>query len=344
MSTSASFALTCDPLPWTLPDAYPRHDPAPAELHKAMDGLAGRLDWPQLSWAGLTEGLLRVGVTDIPLGRLVEGHVDALRILGQAGVEPRPTARYGVWASRSAGTGIAAVVESADLRLNGTIRFASGAGILDRALVPVWLDPETHLLVDLAVDRLPVDRSHWQTSAMRVSHSHTVTVEDLVVDAADVVGEPGFYLGRPEFLPGGVGVAAVWAGGLSRVLDVTVAMLAGRRVTEAQDARLGRVRLQLIAALVAVRTAGHRLDELWSDLPDPATATLVAEVVTESRAVVAHAVMAALPEVRLLAGPAGLAFDPDLGHAADDLGLYASQLNVDVEATRLGSALRAGRR
>ena len=65
---------------------------------------------------------------------------------------------------------------------------------------------------------------------------------------------------------------------------------------------------------------------------------------TESRAVVAHAVMAALPEVRLLAGPAGLAFDPDLGHAADDLGLYASQLNVDVEATRLGSALRAGRR
>ena len=152
MSTSASFALTCDPLPWTLPDAYPRHDPAPAELHKAMDGLAGRLDWPQLSWAGLTEGLLRVGVTDIPLGRLVEGHVDALRILGQAGVEPRPTARYGVWASRSAGTGIAAVVEGAGLRLNGTIRFASGAGILDRALVPVWLDPETHLLVDLAVD------------------------------------------------------------------------------------------------------------------------------------------------------------------------------------------------
>ena len=265
-----------------------------------------------------------MGVTDIPLGRLVEGHVDALRILDQAGVEPRSAARYGVWASRSAGTGVAAAVEGAALRLNGTIRFASGSGVIDRALVPVWLDPETHLLVDLAVDGLPVDRSHWNTSAMRVSHSHTVTVEDLVVDAADLVGEPGFYLGRPGFLPGGVGVAAVWAGGLSRVLDVTVAMLAGRRVTEAQDARLGRVRVQLIAALIAVRTAGSRLDELWPDLPDPTVATLVAEVVTESRAVVAHAVMAALPEVRLLAGPAGLAFDPDVGHAVDDLGLYAS--------------------
>jgi len=343
MSIGTAFALTPDPRPWPLPDDYPRHDPEPADLQAAMDRLTGRLDWPQLSWAGLTEGLLRVGVTDIPLGRLVEGHVDAVRILGQAGIEPRPTARYGVWASRSAGTGVAAVVEGADLRLNGTIRFASGAGILDRALVPVWSDPETHLLVDLAVDGLPVDRSHWHTPAMRVSHSHTVTVTDLVVDAADVVGEPSFYLGRPGFLPGGVGVAAVWAGGLARVLDVTVAMLTGRRVTEAQDARLGRARLQLVAALTTVRTAGSRLDELWPDLPDPTTATRVAEIVTESRAIVAHAVTAALAEARILAGPAGLAFDADLGHALDDLGLYAAQLSVDAEATRAGAALRSDR-
>jgi hypothetical protein len=342
--TAAPTALTCDPLRWTLPDDYPRHDPEPAELHGAMDRLAGHLDWRQLSWSELVEGLLRVGVTDIPLGRLVEGHVDALRILGQAGVEPRLDARYGVWASRSAGTGVAAVADGAGLRLNGTIRFASGAGILDRALVPVWVDPETHLLVDLAVDGLPVDRSHWNTSAMRVSHSHTVTVADLVVDAAAMVGAPGFYLGRPGFLPGGVGVAAVWAGGLSRVLDVAVGMLEGRRVTEAQDTRLGRARLQLVAALTAVRTAGTRLDELWPDREQPTTATVIADVVAESRAVMAHAVLASLAEVRILAGPAGLAFDTDLGHALDDLGLYAAQVNVDAEAARVGKALRSGRR
>ena len=343
--TPTPTALTADPVPWMLPNDYPRHDPEPAELRDAMDRLARHLDWPELSWTGLVEGLLRVGVTDIPLGRLVEGHVDALRILGQAGVEPRRGARYGVWASRSAGTGVAAVVEGADLRLNGTIRFASGAGILDRALVPVWLDPETHLLVDLAVDGLPVDRSHWHTSAMRVSHSHTVNVADLVVDTDAVIGEPGFYLDRPGFLPGGVGVAAVWAGGLSRVLDVAVAMLAGRRVTEAQDARLGRARLQLIAALTAVRAAGDSPRRaVVRGAPQPTTATVIADVVTESRAVVAHAVMAALAEVRLLAGPAGLAFDTDLGHALDDLGLYAAQLNVDAEATRVGTALRSGRR
>ena len=336
-------ALARPALPWTLPEGYDRHDPGPAELQAALDLTAGRLDWRPMSWTGLVEGLLRVGVTDIPLGRLVEGHVDALRILDQAGAEPHAGARYGVWASRSAGTGIAARVEGATLRLNGTIRFASGAGVIDRALVPVWSDPETHLLVDLAVDDLPVDRSHWTTAAMRVSQSHTVTVADLVVDATDVVGEPSFYLGRPGFLPGGVGVAAVWAGGLTRVLDVTVAMLDGRRVTEAQDARLGRARLHLIAALTAVRAAGSRLDELWPARAESSTAPLITEVVTESRALVAHAVTAALAELRILAGPAGLAFDPDLGHALDDLGLYAAQLNVDAEATRLGSALRSRR-
>ena len=229
--------------------------------------------------------------------------------------------------------------EGDKLRLDGTIRFASGAGVIDRALVPVWLDPETHLLIDLAVGELPVDRSHWHTPAMQVSQTHTVLVEGLLVPTDDVVGEQNFYLGRPGFLPGGVGVAAVWTGGLIRVLDVTVAMLTGRPVTPAQDFRLGRARLQLVAALTAVRTAGQRLDGLWA-AAGRRSAPVVAEVCAEARAIVAQAVVAALAEVRTLAGPAGLAFDADLGHALDDLGLYVAQLNNDAESTRLGAALR----
>ena len=336
---SALSSLSPIPVPWTLPHGYPRHCPGPADLQYAIEHLADRLVWPSLSWSLLMEGLLRVGLADIPLGRLVEGHVDALRILGQAGVEPRPRARYGVWASRSAGTGVAASTEGDKLRLDGTIKFASGAGVIDRALVPVWLDPDTHLLIDLAVDGLPVDRRHWHTSAMQVSQTHTVLVEEVLVSTGDVVGEPNFYLRRPGFLPGGVGVAAVWTGGLIRVLDLTVAMLTGRPVTPAQDARLGRARLHLVAALSTVRTAGQRLDELWPAALGHGSTPEVAEICAEARAVVAQAVVAALAEVRTLAGPAGLAFDPDLGHALDDLGLYVAQLDGDAESTRLGAAL-----
>lgn len=154
----------------------PRHDPGVDELRAAIDHLAGMADWAGLGWSELVESLVHLGATDIPLGRLVEGHVDAVRILSQAGAEPRPGCRYGVWASRSAGTGVAAVVDHDSLTLDGTIRFASGAGVIDRALVPVWPDTDTHLLVDLDVRELPVDRSHWHTAAMRVSQTHTVLV------------------------------------------------------------------------------------------------------------------------------------------------------------------------
>ena len=181
--------LTPIPAAWALPAGYLRHEADPEDLRRGIDQVVGRADWATLDWSALVEALLRVGVTDIPLGRLVEGHVDALRILAQAGCEPRPDRQYGVWASRSAGTGLAAVAGPEGLRLNGTVRFASGAGVIDRALVPVWLDESTHLLVDLATDGLPVDRSQWRTSAMMVSQSHTVTVDDVAVPRSDVVGD-----------------------------------------------------------------------------------------------------------------------------------------------------------
>ena len=94
-----------------------------------------------------------------------------------------------------------------------------------------------------------------------------------------------------------------------------------------------------------VRLAGARLDDVLRDAPglDPSAARAeAAGVSAESRAVVAGAVVASLAEIRLLAGPAGLAFDPDLGHGLDDLGLYVAQLNGDSEATRLGAEARSG--
>lgn len=333
------------PAPGVLPPGYPRHAPSRSELRTAITGLVGAADWPALRWSELLDALLAVGRTDIPLSRLTEGHIDGLRILAQADAVPRPSALYGVWASRSAGTGVAAEADGDGLRLTGTIRFASGAGVIDRALVPVWLDDATHLLVDLAVTDLPVDRGHWQTTAMQVSQSHTVRVEGLTVSSTDVVGPESFYLQRPAFLPGGVGVAAVWAGGLARALDVTVSMLDGRGVSPAQDLRLGRARVALIGALTTVRVAGSRLDQLLSGPRADAGRSgtdqaLLAAVSGEARAAVADGVTRALAELRALAGPAGLAFDPDLGHALDDLGLYVAQLNGDAESTRLGSQAR----
>ncbi len=320
------------PRPLSLDAGYARHGPTREALRRELTDVVAARDWTRASWSALITGLLALGRTDVPLSRLAEGHIDALRILDQADRKPEPDALYGVWASRSQQTGVQAAWVDGRLVLNGTVRFASGAGVLDRALIPVWLNAREHLLMDLAVDRLPVDDRHWATAAMEVSRSHTVAVHELPVEPEAQIGPTSFYLSRPGFFPGGVGVAACWAGGAARIADLTRGRL--RDPAESVRRRLGRMRIQLSAAGSALATAALALDELLAS-PDVDPAQIQA-LSTETRAVVAGAVHGVLSEAQRVAGPAGLAFDEDLTRAVHDLQLYVLQQNVDADELYLG--------
>lgn len=319
-----------------LPDGYPRFAPTVAEQRPVLAGLVAGRDWAGLSWGQLIEELLAVGRTDVGLARLAEGHVDGCRILDQAGRAPHPGALYGVWASRSRRTGLGAAETSTGFRLDGTLRFASGAGLIDRALVPVWPSPDRHLLVDLPVGDLAVDETAWQTWAMTASRTHTVEIAGLHASHDAVVGPDNFYLDRPAFFPGGVGVAACWAGGGARVTDLL--LRSHPDPSEVQRPRLGRIRVALVAAGAAVRGAAALLDEL---LPAGRAAAEADwhTLATEARAVVAAAVEQILGESRHVTGPAGLALDADLAHAVADLELYVRQQNADADHRLLGDAL-----
>ena len=323
-----------------LPADYGRHVPEVGRQREVLADLVRHTPWPALSWAQLSwpqlvEALLRLGRTDIPLARLAEGHIDALRIVDQAGSAAQPGALYGVWASRSQQTGVRARRLGDDqLLLEGTLRFASGAGLLDRALVPVWPDPQTHLLVDLDVAGLPVDSSVWCTGAMAASRTFSVEVAGLVVDRSCVVGAENFYLGRSAFFPGGVGVAACWVGGAARVVD----LLHGRHPapSPAQQLRLGRIRADLAVGAAAVRSTAALLAERLTSTAETDWHLLA----TEARAVAADAVRRIVAETRLVTGPAGMAMDDGLSHAVNDLELYALQQSSDGDAALLGDPER----
>ena len=299
----------------------------------ALQRLIGDRDWAAQTWSELIENLLALGRTDIPLARLAEGHIDATRILAQARTPAHPGAFYGVWASRSDQSGVRATSGSGgSLALTGTVRFASGAGLLDRALIPVWLEDERHQLLDLDVRDLPVDASVWHSSAMAASRTYDVRIE-LTAGPETQIGETGFYLQRPGFFPGGVGVAACWVGGAARVADLLHAR--HPRPSPAQQTRLGRIRADLTVGAAAVRAAGALLDQVWgrSDVDWLMLAT-------EARAVAAEAVRRIVAEARLTTGPAGVALDPALSAAVPDLELYALQQNSDGDALLLGDPER----
>ncbi|MEO7130745.1 MAG: hypothetical protein ABIZ07_05160 [Dermatophilaceae bacterium] len=302
---------------------------------EAMWSLALAQPWPDLDWPELIEALISLGRTDIPLSRLVEGHIDALRILKEADHPAVPDSLYAVWASRSHATGISARPTEAGWRLSGILRFASGVGVVDRALVPVWLDADTHLLLDLDVGCWPADESAWQTSAMAVSRSHTVTLDDLPAPGSSRIGDSGFYLNRPGFFVGGIGVAAVWAGGAARLADLLEDVTDGAPPAASRSVRLGQVRTELSTAhAVLSRAASVLIGQSGSRLDADGLRTLA----TETRAAVAAAVHRVLELARTVAGPAGLAYAAELTHAVDDLNLYVRQQNADADFTYLGDA------
>ena len=321
--------------------------PPGTDQRRALETLISDRDRVGQSWSELIESLLALGRTDIPLARLAEGHIDAVRILAQAHLPAQPGALYGVWASRSGQTGVrAASCPDGSLALTGVVRFASGAGLIDRALIPVWLDDERHQLLDLDVRDLPVDASVWHSTAMAASRTYEVRIEltagpETVSDPGGtppeppvrLVGETGFYLQRPGFFPGGVGVAACWVGGAARVADLLHARHA--RPSPAQQIRLGRIRADLTVGTAAVRAAAALLDHVWnrSDVDWQMLAT-------EARAVAAEAVRRIVAEARLTTGPAGLALDAALSAAIPDLELYALQQNSDGDAMLLGDPER----
>lgn len=315
-----------------LPPGYDRHHPSPTGTRQAVELMVAQSDWAALRWPDLFGGLAAVGRTDIPLARLTEGHVDALRILAEADRAPVPGSLYGVWASRSHRTGLVARPTAAGWSLSGTLRFASGAGIVDRALVPVWPNPHEHLLVDVDVTGWVADASQWQTRAMQVSRSHTFVLADHQVDRDAEVGDPGFYLGRRGFFPGGVGVAAVWAGGAARLLDLVLDHAASAAPSAGRSMRVGHVRIELAAAQALVVVAGEMLQTHSN--PD------LRQLSALTRSGVAAAVQRTVDHVRQLAGAAGLAYATDLTRAVDDLDLYVRQLNPDSEAEALGAPTR----
>jgi len=237
--------------------------------------------------------LVEVARVDLCLARLVEGHADALRIIRQVDGRPRDGV-YGVWASRSLGTGIKAAHVDGDWQLSGELRFASGIDLIDRALVPAWLDPDHHVLMDIAADAVDPDLDSWQTSAMDASRSFTVCLDAEPVDT-ELLGPTDFYLSRAGFVVGGLCVAAVWTGGAHHVVDVLTTSVRAFAPTPHQLRRIG-VKEQ------AAWEAQTALDSVIRRLPQLAEESAVREI-GMARSAVVNACELVVDEASRVVGP-----------------------------------------
>ncbi|GLW78987.1 Acyl-CoA dehydrogenase [Actinokineospora globicatena] len=273
-------------------------------------------------------GLAALGRTDLALARLAEGHTDAVAVLAEAGRSVVPGALYGVWASRSGGVGARLV----NGRVDGTVRFCSGARGLDRALVVALDDAGVARLVevDLTGPGITSDPASWQAIGMDASDSADVRFDRVVPVAT--VGPPGWYTDRKGFLLGGGGVAAVWLGGAAGVLDDVVDLLRDK-ADEHQLAHLG-------ALHAAVTSAATHLEHT-ARLVDAGTATETH--LATCRAVVERAAWEAVDRVPRAVGPTPLSRDRAFAQRLADLQVYVRQHHAERDLAALGRAVLAAR-
>jgi alkylation response protein AidB-like acyl-CoA dehydrogenase len=241
--------------------AYPAADVA--ALHEAgllVAVLAQTHGGVGLSGLSLSEVLRSIGWGSLPLGRLFEGHVNALELVLRCGErrqidmvaeEVRAGRLFGVWNTDDAND-LRLVRRGERHRLVGRKLLASGAGHIERPLVTAT-DGDGRRLMVLPKLR-PSDRadlSGWTAQGMRASATGAVDFTGIEIDSAEILGLAGDYERQPWFSGGAWRFAAVQLGGMERLFD-----LLRRHLQETNRGRDPHQAARLGASAMAIETAG----------------------------------------------------------------------------------------
>lgn len=280
------------------------------------------------------EALATVAARDLVAARVLEPHLDALAILREAGpdvvdvIDPAG-ATWGVWAAEGPGVRLEASQDDDGWVLDGVKPWCSLAGDVSAGLVTAWVDERRRGLFAVGTHDpgFSVDSGAWRPSGLAEVATATVTMRGV---AARPVGGPGWYLTRPGFAWGGIGVAAVWFGASVAVARRLLRETSRRAPDDIALLHLGELDARLTAARTLLAHAAHEVDAGRAE--GAAGARLAARV----RHVVADAAEEVLTRTAHGLGPGPLSQEPEHSRRVADLSLYLRQHHAERDAVALG--------
>ena len=312
----------------------------------ALDGLreAGALVAPlrpDLGGLGLgttaagTEGiaaLLRaLGQANLALGRVFEGHVNALRLIDrygtpvqrrQAAVDATAGHLFAIWAAEAPATRV--VLDGGWLA--GRKAFASGVGFVTRPLITLEVPGagECMALVTLAPGQ-GSDGPAFDLHGMRAAATAAVDFTGIALPPDARIGAPGDYMRQPEISLGAWRALAVMLGGLDALVAAFAADLRtrGRADDPHQRARLGRT---LIAQETASRWMLRSAALAEAEAPDEDAANYV----KLARVAVERACSEAMEHARRALGIAAFVRPHPVERLCRDLATYLRQPAMDM--------------
>ncbi len=275
--------------------------------------------------------LMQVGAANLAVGRLWEGHINALRLFRLYATSPLKTAvthriekgaLLGVWGADGA---VAVTLDRADRHLNGCKSFASGLGTVTHALVTVNSGLDVRLALVDVTDARRGDAATWNMRGMEATASGTFDFSGLSEDAIEWIGSPGDYLKEPHFVGGVWRIAALQVGAAAGLIDVAATQLRrmGRMQAEAQQARLMGVLMRVWAGMALVERAALATTDRRLRSDDIVATSIAARLFTEE---------VGLDAIRAVEQSVGLRHfekDAETGRMARDLSVYLRQAARD---------------
>ncbi len=337
-----------------------------AQLHRS-GLLAAPLEmWPSpgsggtAATPGPTSSLLRIleeiGRGNLAVGRLYEGHVNALLLIQQFGrpdqqaawaADVRRGKVFGVWNTQAAdGVHFGAVDATGLIELRGSKTFASGAGHVERPIITGAMPDGLWQMAVVPLDEgdAAIDRSWWQPLGMRASASYRIDLGGVRIARRCLLGDPGEYFREPWFSGGAIRFAAVQLGGIRALRDATVVALRefGRTDDPYQRARVGTMAIAVESGRQWLRAAGEVADRVGDD----PSREVVAATITHAQ-MTRTAIEAIGQDVLRLAeqcvGARGLLRPHPIERIGRDLTMYLRQPGPDAALAQVGQAwLEAG--
>ncbi len=271
-----------------------------------------------------------IGRADLSIGRLYEGHVNAMLLFGWYGSPVQlhalkwslsDGAIYGVWATEPP-PGVAIMETQSGTVLEGTKSFATGAGGNSHALITARRpDGDTQLVIVRADDPKRADLSQWRMRGMRATGSGSYALDGLAIAPEDCLGEGGDYQRDPWFTAGAWRFAAVQLGGIEGLLiEIRNAMRPAAREDPVQRARFAD-------AVASTRTAYMWVREcaLRAASEDPDSSALV----QMTRGIVERAGLDMIEAAARITGTYSALDGTRIDKISRDLSLYLRQAGPD---------------
>ncbi len=302
--------------------------------------------------------LKKIGWGNLAMGRLFEGHVNALQIIQTFGTRSQieryaSDARdlhkiFGVW-NAEANDGVKVIpLDQGRYQLQGSKTFCSGAGCVERPFVNGALPDGGWQMCVVPMEQVETksDRDWWKPSGMKATASYKVDFSNVELDSESIIAQPEDYNRQPWLSAGAIRFAAVQLGGAEALFDTTRQYLHSLNRTNDpyQEARIGQMAIAIESGNLWLKGAADLIADYAPTFggdsrqqnPNSDRCDRLVTYVNMARTAIEQICMDVIQLCERSVGTRGLLPPYPMERIIRDLSLYLRQPNFDATLQSVG--------